>query len=91
MDVGEEPLQSPKVNVWCAISRVGIIGPYFFDEETVTGANYLEMLSDYFHPQLVRKGIEDRIIFQQDEAPAHYSKDVREWLKWNLPGRWIER
>ena len=38
MDVGEEPLHSPKVNVWCAISRAGIIGPYFFDEATVTGA-----------------------------------------------------
>ena len=49
------------------------------------------MLSHYFHQQLVRKGIKDTIIFQQDGAPAHYSKEVREWLKWNLPGRWIER
>ena len=28
---------SPKVNVWCAMSEQCIIGPYFFEGDTITG------------------------------------------------------
>jgi hypothetical protein len=35
---------SPKINVWCALSRDRVIGPYFFAESTVTSHNYLDML-----------------------------------------------
>jgi len=28
--VHERPLHIPKVTVWCAIGKVGVIGPYFF-------------------------------------------------------------
>ncbi|CAJ0956957.1 unnamed protein product [Ranitomeya imitator] len=31
-EVHERPLHSDRVTVWCAISRVGIIGPYFFQD-----------------------------------------------------------
>ena len=27
--------------------------------------------------------------FQQDGAPAHYTKDVRQWLDETFPGHWI--
>ena len=30
-------MNSPKVNVWCAMSNKQIIGPYFFEDETVNG------------------------------------------------------
>jgi len=72
-----EPLQDLKINVWCAMSSSCIIGPYFFDQSTVTGESYLQMLEYFFHPILVRKRIVQIIIFQQDGAPPHYSSEVR--------------
>ena len=35
---------SPKINVFCAISSQKVYGPFFFAEETVTGMTYLDML-----------------------------------------------
>jgi hypothetical protein len=91
LEVWPLPLHSPKINVWCAISANCIIGPYFFEEETVTGENYLEMLKEFFHPILIRKRIVRRVIFQQDGAPPHYAKAVRAWLNKHFPGKWIGR
>ena len=39
----EQVRDSPKVNVFCAISKKHVHGPYFFDKN-VTGDNYLHML-----------------------------------------------
>jgi hypothetical protein len=43
----EHQRDSPKVNLWCAIGRDRIIGPFFFAEQTVTGKNFLDMLEGY--------------------------------------------
>ena len=40
----EHQRDSPKVNVFCAISTQKVYGPFFFAEETVTGMTYLDML-----------------------------------------------
>jgi hypothetical protein len=40
----EHQRDSPKVNVFCAISSQKVYGPFFFAEETVTGMTYLDML-----------------------------------------------
>jgi len=82
---------SQKINVWCAMSSDCIIGPYFFDEETVTSKNYLKMLKEYFHPILFRKRIVNSVIFQQDGAPPYFGVDVRAWFNEKFPGRWIGR
>jgi hypothetical protein len=29
----QQPIYSEKVTVWCALSKFGIIGPYFFENE----------------------------------------------------------
>ena len=42
----EKDVNLPGLNVWCAISSRGIIGPYYFDG-TVTGVSYLKMLREY--------------------------------------------
>ena len=43
-------------SVWCGISKVGIIGPYFFEEEgaivTLTSERYVEMLRNFLRRQL---------------------------------------
>ena len=82
---------SPKVNVWCAMSSNCIIGPYFFDVDTVKGTDYLKMLNEYFLPILRNKRIVRTIRFQQDGAPPHYATTVRKWLNDTFPGRWIGR
>ncbi|GBN87611.1 hypothetical protein AVEN_135866-1 [Araneus ventricosus] len=43
---------SPKVNVFCAISKTKLYGPFFFIEEAVTGPAYLDMLQLWLFPQL---------------------------------------
>jgi hypothetical protein len=40
----EHQHDSPKVNMFCAISSQKVCGPFFFAEETVTGMTYLNML-----------------------------------------------
>jgi hypothetical protein len=59
----EHERNSPKVNVFCAISKGKVYGPFFFVENTVTGNSYLDMLL----PQLEEDS--NDFIFQQDGAP----------------------
>lgn len=72
--------------VWCGITSDGLIGPYFFDGN-VTAESYLEMLTNFLWPQVMRR----RMLFQQDGAPSHYALVVRNWLDEKFPDRWIGR
>ena len=58
---------SPKVNVWCGLLQNQIVGPFFFQENTITGNIYLDMLENFAVPQIAH--MQPRIIFQQDGAP----------------------
>ncbi len=82
---------SPKVHDWCAMSSTCIIGPYFFEGDTITGESYLKMLKNYFLPIVRQKHLVGKIIFQQDGAPPHYATPVRKLLNDTFPGRWIGR
>ena len=86
----EQPLHSPRITVWAAIWQGGLIGPYFF-EENVDGPAYLQMLKDFFLPIIQAKGLAEDIIFMQDGAPPHWSKNVRSWLDVTWPERWMGR
>ena len=84
-------MKSPKLKVWCAMSKNQLVGAYFFEDDTVNGNNYLSMLQNFFIWK-VRKLHKVRcIIFQQDGAPAHFSTDVRQYLDNHFPIRWIGR
>ena len=85
----EHVRDSPKVNVFCAISSCKVYRPFFFVQPTVTSINYLDMLQLWLMPQL-QEDSED-FIFQQDEALPHLHFDVCAHLSANLPGRWIGR
>ena len=74
------------VMVWCGMTSAGLIGPYFFGD-SVTSASYLQMLSEFIWPLIMRRGL----YFQQDGAAPHYANDVRDWLNAKLPDRWIGR
>ena len=88
----EHERDSPKVTVCCALANDHIYGPYFFDEKTVNGASYLNMLQTFFVPQLQRvRGRVYQAIFQQDGAPPHYASAVRKYLDQTFSNRWIGR
>jgi len=80
---------SPKVNVWCGIMFDRIIGPFFFNEATITADVYLDFLTEYLAPQLI--DLQPTIIFQQDGAPPHWGRHVRQFLNQTFPDRWIGR
>ena len=90
-NITEIPRVSPKVNVWVAFSSKKIIGPFFFPNDTVTAADYLEMLQSFFVPELKRRRCFSSAFFQQDGAPPHWGRNVREFFNANFKDRWIGR
>jgi hypothetical protein len=78
---------SLKVNVFYAISKEKVYGPFFFVENTVTGNSYLDMLTLWLLPQMEEDS--DDFIFQQDGALPHFHVAFRNHL--NVLQRWIGR
>ena len=81
---------SSKVTVWCAMSKYGLIGPYFFSDN-VNAVQYLEMLNNFFIPSLKQLRKFSGAYFQQDGAPPHFATDVRALLDRNFNQIWIGR
>jgi predicted TIM-barrel fold metal-dependent hydrolase len=73
-----------KTTVWAAIYEGGIFGPFFFDD-TVNSEHYLHILQNQFWPKVQEEGLEDKLIFVQDGAPSHWSRNVRDWLNKKFP------
>jgi len=48
------------------------------------------MLKNYFLPQLTR-ALKRQVVFQQDVAPVHYGRQVRQFLDNEFSGRWLGR
>ena len=80
----EHKRDSPKVNVFCAISKSHVHGPFFF-EGNVTNDVYLQMLQNWLMNQLIANEHED-FIYQQHGAPPHWKLAVRAYLNDNLQG-----
>ena len=56
--IQELPLHPLKTTVWCGLWAGGIIGPYFFKDETVAnvtvnGERYRAMINDFLMPEIV--------------------------------------
>lgn len=97
--IQEARSQSPeKLNVWAGILKDKVIGPFFF-EGNLTGEGYMEFLQLDLLPALVTlypdPNNPDRpspeIWLQQDGAPPHYARQVREYLSLTFPRKWIGR
>ncbi|PNF39164.1 hypothetical protein B7P43_G01359 [Cryptotermes secundus] len=73
----ERPLHSDKVTVWCALSRVGVIGP-----------GYVDMIKNFFVPALEEMH-QGNVWFQQDGAMAHTARASMTVLRAKFPGRLI--
>jgi len=91
-EIHQRPLHSDRVTVWCAISRIGIIGPYFVDEDdravTVNSERYVAMIQEFFAPALKELNAE-LVWFQQDGATAHTARKSMAVLSEMFPGRLI--
>ena len=94
----EAPLHSPKLTVFCALSKVGIWGPYFHGEDgvtvTVNQHRYCEMLQQWLQPKVdalreEHEGVE--LWFQQDGATAHTSVQSIGLVKQMFPGRVVSK
>ena len=66
-----------------------IYGPFFLPGN-ITGELHVDMLEKCFIPQLTRNVLSNAI-FQQDGAPAHYHRQVREFLDETFTDRWLGR
>ena len=66
-----------------------MIGPFFFDEPTITQTNFLHLLQEYVYPQL--RDRQPGVVFQLDGAPPHWGLHVRASLDEEFPNRWIGR
>jgi hypothetical protein len=84
-EVMEHERDTPKLNVWCALTSDSVTGPFFFEKATVTGASHLNMLRNY---AITR--ISQWYFFQQDGAPPHYANTVKAFLNQQFPGKCIE-
>jgi hypothetical protein len=81
--------KTPHVNVFCAIWKERVSGPFLFVENAVTGNSYLDMLTLWLLPQVEEDS--NDFIFQQDGAPPHFHVAVRNHLNVHHPRRWIGR
>lgn len=95
--VQEHHTQYPqKVNVWAGILRGHVIGPFFLDD-TLNAERYLSLLQNHILPAVEALfpgedgGFNQDIIFQQDGAPPHFGVQVRNYLNFRFPGKWIGR
>ena len=86
----EQQHQAPGVCLWAGMWSGGIIGPYFF-ENTVTAAEYHEMLANFLLPQILSLPRANEIWFMQDGASSHYANIVRNFLDTHFANRWIGR
>ena len=87
--VNQAILNSPSVIFWCAISKKRVIGPFFFENENVTGESYRKMLVYYAFPRFERNFSD--YIFMQDGASPQYATGVRAYLNRKKPNSWIGR
>jgi len=77
-DLHQTPLHNTLVTVWCAVSRLGVVGTYFFEEGgetvTVTSNRYCEMLENFLRHRLKEFDDSEDVWFQQDGATAHTAR-----------------
>ena len=76
------------VNLWCAVLDDQMIGPFILEGEA-----YLRFLQEEL-PRILEDvplNKRSRMYFQNDGAPPHFSSEVRIFLNYRFPGRWIGR
>lgn len=81
-----------RINVWAGIYGDRLIGPKILPA-SMTADAYIELLTGELEDDLEGLPVARyrAMWYQQDGAPAHYARRVREILDEKFPGRWIGR
>ena len=87
----EHVQDSPKVNVFCTISKKRVYGSFFFKETTVNSEAYLDMLQNWLMELLFDGEQADFILtgWGTISLESHYC--IRQYLNVTLHSRWIRR
>lgn len=93
--VVEKDMHPQRVIVWCGLWAEGVIGPYFFENETgkivtVNAEWYRDMISNFLWPKLDDIDVSD-MWFQQDDAICHTARETMQLLYEKFPGHVISR
>ncbi|XP_044758934.1 uncharacterized protein LOC123316778 [Coccinella septempunctata] len=91
----EKPMHPQRVTVWCGLWSVGIIGPFFFENEaeiavTVNAERYRAMLNDWFFQDIEADDLDD-VWFPQDGATSHTAHATIDVLRRIFGNRIISR
>ena len=93
----QRPLHSVKCTAWVAISKHGIVGLLWFENEagetvTVNKERYIVVLNKFWRELGARCGVNQAVQwFQQDGATPHTANITMEWLDHRYPNRLISR
>ena len=86
-----------KCTAWVAISKHGIIGPFWFESDvgdtvTVNKERYIVALNKFWRTLCTHRGVQRKEQwFQQDGATPHTVNITMEWLDRRFAGRLISR
>jgi len=93
----QRPLDSLKCTAWVAISKHGIVGPFWFEDDnersvTIITERYVQMLGKFWTALGRRRGVV-RVLqwFQQDGGSPRSSNESLAWLQQRFPDRLISR
>jgi hypothetical protein len=81
-EVVEHVRDSPKVNVFCAVSRTQVYGPFFSADTTIT---------DHMYSRCCSTSVLHGWIRQQDMASRHFNRDVVRFPNKTFPERLTHR
>ena len=96
-EVSHRPLHSAKVTAWCALSSIGIIGPFWFQDDqgkttTVNQKRYQQVIRKFSRSLKRGKGvILKEQWFMQDGAAPHAANDTVKLLREKIEERIISR
>ena len=86
-----------KCTAWVAMNKLGIIGPYWFEDDddrsqTVNKGRYMAVLNKYWASLGRRRGVL-RVSpwFQQCEATPHTANEILAWLRQRFEERLMRR
>jgi hypothetical protein len=78
------------LNVWCGMYGKRIVGPFLY-RQNLNGDRYLRILENTVQDFLEDIPLQRRLTiwFQQDGAPAHKPRAIKQWLNNTFGDRWM--
>ena len=73
----------------CALGKNHVVEPFFFKDRVINADSYLDILQNYFIPQLKQLNLKHNAMFQQDGVPCRFALRVKQFLNREFPDRLI--